>query len=388
MSTGCLCKIEKTGKKSQKYCYNCFVHGWKHNAGITDDNVKEFKDALKNLNSSGVLEKRRAVGVYIGWRGKSLHGLGLENLTYWDRKAVAQEVGKGGVSDTFIELEGIYNSQKGNYLFIIGHSFGGAVTLSALNEILLERVKIATETNGILRNFGNGVLLINPAIEANQILHLKEASMLLGGLNKNQPKLLHILSSKGDFPNRKLFPLGQNLGVALTWSQYDMERKYFDRNYVLSEYELDVKTVGNYSKFRTSALLDLENISEEEVDRLKEEDDIDLRSSVKLANKWIVFNYCDFDPVDKFGNYKYLPCHENEPVSFVLAPKTFIGNHNDIFNKNTMAYFSTIVSESTFKVDPSRYFQQCVSDGEFSFESCFNYHYAQYDSCMKSINSP
>ena len=60
---------------------------------------------LKNLSESNVLGSRKLVGIYIGWRGKSMHGLGTENLTYWDRKSVAQEVGKGGVTDVFIELE-------------------------------------------------------------------------------------------------------------------------------------------------------------------------------------------------------------------------------------------------------------------------------------------
>lgn len=71
-----------------------FIHGWKHNAGRDDGNVASFNKALANLASSGVLGKRRLVGLYVGWRGKSMHGLYSENLTYWDRKAVAEEVGR------------------------------------------------------------------------------------------------------------------------------------------------------------------------------------------------------------------------------------------------------------------------------------------------------
>ncbi|MDF5954924.1 hypothetical protein P4110_05960 [Pseudomonas aeruginosa] len=116
-----------------------FIHGWKHNAGRDDGNVASFNKALANLASSGVLGKRRLVGLYVGWRGKSMHGLYSENLTYWDRKAVAEEVGRGGVAELLAQLERIDRKDR-NYLVIVGHSFGGAITLGALHDPLLERL--------------------------------------------------------------------------------------------------------------------------------------------------------------------------------------------------------------------------------------------------------
>ena len=50
-------------------------------------------------------QTRKIVGVYIGWRGRSIDLSGLDNITYWDRKAVAEQVGKGGVTELLLRLE-------------------------------------------------------------------------------------------------------------------------------------------------------------------------------------------------------------------------------------------------------------------------------------------
>lgn len=210
-----------------------FVHGWKDNANPMDGKVKSFREALNDVAKSNLIgKKRRLVGLYVGWRGLSLHGLGLENLTLWDRKAVAQKVGKGGVTDLFVEFDNIDQINSNNYLFIIEHSFGGAITLSALNEVFLERVKSSHDTEVALNGFGEGTEIINPAIEANQILQLKEADQL---------KLLNAVSSKGDVATHRTFLLGQALGV-LAWKHEDLERNYFGTDYTLSEYKLDINT--------------------------------------------------------------------------------------------------------------------------------------------------
>ena len=143
--------------------------------GTDDGNVASFNKALANLASSGVLGKRRLVGLYVGWRGKSMHGLYSENLTYWDRKAVAEEVGRGGVAELLAQLERIDRKDR-NYLVIVGHSFGGAITLGALHDPLLERL-LALQDGQRIRAFGDAVIMLNPAIEANQGLLLKENSL-------------------------------------------------------------------------------------------------------------------------------------------------------------------------------------------------------------------
>ncbi|MDF5875005.1 hypothetical protein P4112_30460 [Pseudomonas aeruginosa] len=233
-----------------------FIHGWKHNAGRDDGNVASFNKALANLASSGVLGKRRLVGLYVGWRGKSMHGLYSENLTYWDRKAVAEEVGRGGVAELLAQLERIDRKDR-NYLVIVGHSFGGAITLGALHDPLLERL-LALQDGQRIRAFGDAVIMLNPAIEANQGLLLKENSLKVGALGTQPPPLLYVISSHGDSATHFAFPLGQWVGVNLTWSQVDLGRTYNGIRYRLREEDLDTTALGNYSLYRTALLIDRE----------------------------------------------------------------------------------------------------------------------------------
>ena len=356
-----------------------FVHGWKHNASNEDSNVISFRRALENLSKSNVLGSRQLIGVYIGWRGKSLHGLQLENLTYWDRKAVAQEVGKGGVTDVFIELEKIDRSNDKNYFFIMGHSFGGAITLSALNEIFLARLKNADgHEDKSLNAFGEGTVIINPAIEANQILQLKEASMALGCATADQPNLLHVVSSMGDTATHKVFPIGQALGVGLTWNQQDLRRTYKKREYIISEYDLDTTAVGNYPLFHTAALLDLDAADSSESEALLKQFKVAMDRDSAPLGQWLMHSYCNPSNALNDNRGNHLPCEDNEAISFVYTTQSFIQDHNDVFNDNVMAYFSTLVSEAIFKRPPNLHFPQCAKNGKFLFGSCFNYHWKRY----------
>jgi len=372
-------RLWRYAKDQKPLAIMVFVHGWKHNASAQDGNVKSFRKALETLSRSGVLGMHRLIGLYIGWRGLSMHGLYTENLTYWDRKAVAQEVGKGGATEVFIELGKIDRYNPTNYLFIVGHSFGGAITLSALNELFLERLKTAKEdANAPLEAFGEGTVIINPAIEANQILQLKEASMLQGGGNPHQPILLHVLSSKGDAATHTVFPIGQKLGVVLTWNQEDIERRYGDRVYTFSEYDLDTTTVGNFPPFHTAALLDLKGLEADESQKLFKQFNIVRERKDSPIGQWVLHSYCANSPRKESDREQRLPCRDNEAVTFVYTTESFIKDHNDVFNENVMAYFSTLVSQAIFKQDQSRYFPQCADGRDFFFQSCFNFHYERY----------
>ncbi len=135
-----------------------FVHGWKHNAKATDDNVLDFRWLLQKtakLRAKGRLPKsRKLLGIYIGWRGLSLNLEPLTNVTYWDRKQVAHQVGKGGVTEFLLRLERMVidpndsENENKNLLLITGHSFGGTIVLSSLNEGLLVRVLAAEAASG------------------------------------------------------------------------------------------------------------------------------------------------------------------------------------------------------------------------------------------------
>ena len=295
----------------------------------------------------------------------------LTNATYWERKATAEQVAKGGVTELLLRLERevIDDEQPNRNLYLVtGHSFGGAVVLSALNEIFLERVAAATaEKPGDdcvrSRPFGHGVVLLNPAIEANEVFQLKEL-VAETCFVASQPRLMHVISSDADEATNEVFSIGQWLGVTLTWKQATLDREFGDRPVQFEEADLDTITVGNFTPFQTGQL-DHSNSSEA---------GWDYRSCVGPEAACI-------DPADKA---QHIPVEHNEPLAFIQTDENFIADHNDVFNANVSAYLAAIVAENRYKgilddnsVRDPRLPPECRHD---EFNDCFEYYQERFKS--------
>ena len=374
-----------------------FVHGWKNNAEVTNANVADFRDLFHH--AARVLQgKRRMVGIYVAWRGLSVKAPGIKELTYWERKTAAEQIGKGGVTELLLELEHAVNDARApnkNVYVVVGHSFGGGIVLSALNEIMLERVVTALPVEGCepasssdcacveTRPFGHGVILLNPAIEANEALQLKEA---VGErcFGPDQVRLMHVISSDADRATNKAFRAGQWLDM-LSWKETQLERTLNDEATRFDEHDLDTITVGNYLPFQTGQLCDGQL---PEADRRPEcrlngrPSDCIQRSK---AGDWDYVSYVGRAacvPADDRPHH--LPVQSNEPLAFIQTDDAFIGDHSDVFTENVAAYLAAIVIESGFKrarsvdgsVDPEQFPEGCVletdTDLDFDFGSCFD----------------
>lgn len=241
-----------------------FVHGWKHNASEDDPNVLSFKDSLETMTgvlgnsfAGTALGTRRLVGVYVGWRGASIGLPLLKELTFWDRKAVAEELGSGGVTRLLLDLDRITAGEARNVMVVVGHSFGGAIVVRALSDLITERVTNRADDESA-RVFGDGVLVLNPAIEANQALPFVEAA-LQRPYARDQLPLFISISSDADAATHYAFPAGQTIGLA-TWRQTDLQRSYYhdrrtpEQPLPLRERHLDATTAGNFAPFLTHRL--------------------------------------------------------------------------------------------------------------------------------------
>lgn len=367
--------------KTEDLAVIVFVHGWKHNASTEDENVISFRNALDFLARSGATGDKKILGIYIGWRGMTFQGLQLENLTFWDRKAVAEEVGRGGVTNFLTDLEYIVGQKNKNFMLTVGHSFGAAITLSALHDTLLDKMKTAERT-GTLKPFGDGVVLLNPAIEANQALLLKESSMRIGAKHKPIQSIMYVVSSRADLPTNFAFPLGQIVGVNARWKQEVIQRDYFGIPYALKEVDLDDQTVGNYSLFTTGVMNDIMIEPTAELKpalaieqpplqkSLLQTRALTLRSS-NIAN-WGFTSYCS--PSNSFFTSAHMPCFANDPIDFISAPESFIKNHNDVFNKNVIALLSAIVHKSLSEKQGAT-LGYCANNKKFDFGKCFAYYF-------------
>ena len=336
-----------------------FVHGWTHNAkqskekDETDSNLRDFKEVLELLSKNNILFNRKLVGVYVGWRGASIEWPYLDLTTFWDRKSVATEVGKGGVTELLFELSRIdrikskNTHQLSNVFVTLGHSFGGAIVLSALAEALNDKI-VSQQLEQPIQGIGNGIILLNPAIEANQALTLVESTLNRKFLNHQQPLLISI-SSDADRATHYAFPIGQSLGTLFTWRQTDLQRDYYiDRNtgqpIEMREEYLDSSTVGNFAPFLTHRLeMNTQPINCKQPyptkQQLKDNFTFDVCGNIPDGCR-------DISPsrIPSYAAIKALP--NNYPLYFIKTNGAFIQDHNDIFNPAVQGFLIALINDS------------------------------------------
>ncbi len=356
-----LTQLENLHQDGRPTAIVVFVHGWHHNAAPDDTNLQSFKAMLGQFadRDIGPFPEQRVVGIYLGWRGSSVPIPLLKYLTFWDRKAVAEEVGRGGVTEVLLTLERISRcgnrdgacdtrANETNRIVTIGHSFGGAIVLSALHDVFVDRMVNLTryavsrceneppDRDGTwnqkrgapcvnIKPFGHGVVLLNPAIEANQLFPLKEMISRYQYTDE-QDTLMHIISTEADLATKYAFPAGQWLNN-LTWRETDLDRRFeYPREQPvdlrLGEAELTQTTVGNTARFRTQRYE---------------------AASKNLSRCWDKHSRaaCLED-----ADAKPIPVNPNEPIQVIHTDKAFMSGHNDIFNCVARSYLMAVVAES------------------------------------------
>ncbi len=315
-----------------------FIHGWKHNAKENDPNLKDFKESLQSL--AKMTYRRRLVGLYVGWRGASLNLPVLENVTFWERKAVAEEVGKGGVTRLLLQLDRIdritpTNSSLENVMITIGHSFGGAIVVSAVTEVLAEKIiELEKDTPAIAKGFGDAIIVLNPAIEANQMLSLVETAIDRKYPQGQNPLFISI-SSDADSATHYAFPLGQTFGLLFSWHQLDLSRDYYrDRinkeKLKLKEEHLDSTTVGNFAPYLTHRLT------------VSSSEDIPIP---RLRTCGQVPDECKAKGLTTLSGNPMIDQPDNYPLYFIKADKTVMTGHNDIFNLVVQSALFSVIDD-------------------------------------------
>lgn len=246
-----------------EYLIILYAHGWQHNAKACDSNVVCFQRLLKRFD---VLEtiaaqrrntpKRKVVGVYVGWRGRSVSVPVLEHLTFWERKSAARRVGSGGVThlisqlDEFRDFKNPSRENDKTQLVITGHSFGGQVVYSALSNLLIDRAAKMARSRGRIRfevakSIGDLVVLVNPAFEGSRFEPLYDVAVNRCFPKTQRPVML-VVTSRTDYATGIAFPLGRWIGTMF-------ERTSSEDSHS-GQLGTIVTTVGHLDRYRTHDL--------------------------------------------------------------------------------------------------------------------------------------
>ena len=248
-----------------------FVHGWKHSAAPQDGNIEMFRRNLallsgveSRISAATGTPERKVAGIYLGWRGGSISAPVLKQLTFWDRKNTAHKVGHGGVTEVLARVEelrgirGAVADTNRTRVIVIGHSFGGAVVYSALGQLLEQRFVETTAgagAAGAARGFGDLVVLINPAFEAQRYATLSDMSTERNPYFGDQLPVLAILTSEGDDATGKAFPIGRFFST-LFEKERTIERLNGHTGEIeeIDQHRSNVIAVGHFGPYRTHRL--------------------------------------------------------------------------------------------------------------------------------------
>lgn len=344
-----------------------FVHGWHHSAAPGDGNVASFKEMLKQISLREAQSskqdgrpKRRVLGVYVGWRGDTITAPVIQHSTFWGRKAVAHEVGLQGVSEVLLRLEEIVNVKAAieqenpkplnSRMVVIGHSFGGAVVYTSLQQILADRYidsRKSKNYQGNAQGFGDLVVLMNPAFEAMRFATLfdigqscSDVGVPCRNYSPDQLPRLAVLTSEADAATRYAFPMGRFW--VTPFKTHNTLNRLIDTSQnakaiEVNEYSADNKTIGHFAPFWTHTL---EKLPNENV----RSDAFNYRS---LGNRWAQLDYGSTLELEEVALTHLDRSHPRNPYLNIYVSEELIDGHNDIWGEEVQHFLQDLIIIAT-----------------------------------------
>jgi pimeloyl-ACP methyl ester carboxylesterase len=341
-----------------------FVHGWKNNAAPGNGNIETFRKVLSQLalDESHMAKltgfpARPVVGVFLGWRGATLTTPLIENLTFWNRKATAQQVGHVGTAEILSRLEQIKTDKwamsqgtSETRLAVIGHSFGGAVVHTALAQILSNRFIQTTGAAGVqgdVKGFGDLVVLVNPAFEAALFAPLSDMATERGRYFESQAPVMAILTSQADMATGLAFPAGRYVSTL-----GERVRKVVRFNAVTGTTEViqqagaSVTAVGHFLPYRTHRLYPADNTKRRDIAQTSYSEATlqdDMAALVQAADGW---------RRDKPGNIIKFPhtllertanSAGRNPYMVINVSKELITDHSDLDDPRVIEFVRELI---------------------------------------------
>jgi len=350
-----------------------FVHGWKNNAGDSN-NVAGFQAFLRQIHNSYADDQQRAplMGIYIGWRGASVRV--AKNFSYWSRTNAALRVAGPHMEEALYRIiHAVKSSQTGltrsasipepkdsqsvdqtqtSNLILIGHSFGARVVEKAMtsyfeNKILdfdgkhlqgciappgsgADKGRLTKEgqiVSGWQRQTPDLTVLLNeaaPATHAKQFLEfLKCHGTVLLRAGEHFPLFLSI-TSDGDAATSIALPIGQAV------ARIELKTRAYGGS-------SDPPEIANQSTYYTHSAANIPALHSHE---LRSGPCLDGEKAVPFAKSILDrYSLCE---VHYSGSTPYW---NHTPYWITKIPVSIVPDHSDIFHPELYGFLSAFLPD-------------------------------------------
>ncbi|MDC5813437.1 hypothetical protein [Vibrio europaeus] len=258
--------------RAQNTLIYVYVHGWQHNADGQDSNVVQFRHHLANLSQQLPEQDWSVLGVYIGWRGRSVAWPLLEHTTFWDRQSAAKRVADGSITEVFSYLNTLKKqSITETRVITLGHSFGGAIVFSAINKLLAQELvdsSSISDFDASTKGLGDLTILINPAFDALKYAHFHDLQDRYNQFYGGQKPILALFTSESDWATRYAFPLGNAVTRSFEAKRY-MRTQIGQKTVLVNQSSAGRIAIGHFAPYRTHRLTPVDVERQPQMTRLQ-----------------------------------------------------------------------------------------------------------------------
>jgi nucleoid-associated protein YgaU/pimeloyl-ACP methyl ester carboxylesterase len=398
-----------------------YVHGWNHNASEGDTNVQSFELLLNEVtmeeNYFAKVEKRperRIVGVYFGWRGKSLNIPIISAFSYYDRDAAASRTSGTSATEALYAITKLAHKNERSRCIVIGHSMGALIVeralLPAFEGLIVEGAVEQGSYDQILESIrwseksrssekrdersqlapspwnpsADLVILVNaasPALEAKKFVDMlkrwdfklipaeRKPDFVCSSDNQWLPLIVSV-TSEGDWATGQIFPIGNEFGTALRRTRsYDHIMNLDSPQTALQQHYLLTHTGGHTPELFTHAMVHYQwknNKWERATEKTKSEREkrAEKRDNKGLYNVEATCSHAVTGPEawlsyrvgnDQFTIYPHPEATYNSTLYWIFqVPRSIIPDHNAIFEPEFIYMVKGLFVLSGFRSSSAR----------------------------------
>ena len=343
-----------------------FVHGWNNNASENASNVQSFKKTLQSLaETQGQRGAQRIMGVYIGWRGRTLDPI-TPKADFYHRFQAGQRVGTGAGTDAIFEIAAAARAANArNKVILVGHSFGALVLEHAISQPVRARLaekhsagKTQLDSTELIP--ADLVLLINqaqPAVKARTLVSALRDRQIQTG-QRDLPWIVSI-TSETDLATRCAFPAGVGIGRTFPLNLFNtsVSGAYRDSGFppeAGTQKQAARTTAGHFTPLHSHRMTLISSQVEDEVTLGGKP-----VSPIAQSQLWHIRanqNPLGHDHVMKVRTDKgvYQITRQTEPNAFnrtpywiLSVPKEIIDGHNDIWSPRVTGLVTALMNLRT-----------------------------------------